>query len=204
MLLYCLFRMLISLPAIDPLDAQTQFIRQFRKYEDTIRRTASTTITLQPESATLRYLFFRVTVDICNTIVQYMNWFTEEEAKLVYQSIQSAASKARKEQQQKSAPRPTVLALYKMKEFYIPVCNRSSFDQDLLCYVCKVRPIYRPCPRLNKKLTISRYNSKCLQCYIEYMISTDSTYCDGKKPLSRDPLSCPCHRNHYLLFFPFL
>ena len=200
MLLYCLFRMLISLP-VNP-DEQAQFIRQFKKYEAAVRRTATVNIPLQPESTTLRYLFFRVTAEICSTIVQYMNWFTEEEAKVVFQYIQSAASKAQKEQQQKSTPRPTVLALYKMKEFYIPVCNRSSFDQELLCYVCKVRPIYRPCTRLNKKLIIGKYKSKCLQCFIEYKLSTDSTYFDGKSPLSRDALTCSCHRNHYLLLFP--
>ena len=147
-------------------------------------------------------MFFRVTVDLCNAVVQYMTWFTEEEAKLIYQSVQSAATKAQKEQQQKLFPRPTVLALYKMKEVYIPVCNRSSFDQDLLCYVCKVRPIYKPCTRLHKKLTIARYNSKCLQCFIEHMLSIDSTYFDGRKPPLKDCLSCSCHRNHYLLLFP--
>ena len=192
--------MLISLP-VNP-DEQAQFMREFKQYEATLRGTAAINIPLQPESATLRYLFFRVTAEICSTIVQYMNWFSEEEAKVVHQSIQSAASKAQKEQQQKSAPRPTVLALYKMKEFYIPVCNRSSYDQDLLCYVCKLHPIYKPCPRLNKKVTIARYRSKCLQCFIEYKLSTDSTYFDGTSPLCRDPLTCPCHKNHYLLLFP--
>ena len=200
MLLYCLFRKLISLP-VDP-DEQAKFIRQFRQYEAAVRRTAAVHIPLQPESATLRYLFFRVTAEICSTIVQYMNWFSEEEAKVVHQSIQSAASKAQKEQYQKSTPRPTVLSLYKMREFYIPVCNRASFDQDLLCYVCKIRPIYKPCSRLHKKMTIGKYSSKCLQCFIEFKLSTDSTYFDGKSPLSRDPLTCSCHKHHYLLFFP--
>ena len=194
--------MLISLPVIDSNDEQYNFITQFHNYEDALRRTAKVSITLDAESATLRYLFFRVTAEICRTIVQYMNWFTEEEAQLVFQSIQSAASKAQKEQNQKRAPRSTVLALYKMKEFYIPVPNRSSFDQDLLCYVCKLRPIYKPCPRLTKKLTISRYKSQCLQCFIEKKLSTDSTSFDGKKSICRDPLTCPCHKNYYLLLFP--
>ena len=199
MLLYCLFRMLISLP-VNP-DEQAQFMREFYKYEGAVRRTAAVNIPLQPESATLRYLFFLVTAEICSTIVQYMNWFSEEEG---HQSIQSAASKAKKHQQQKSTPTPraTALALYKMKEFYIPVPNRSSYDQELLCYVCKLRPIYKPCPRLAKKLTISRYKSKWLQCFIENKLSTDSTSFDGNKTINRDPLTCPCHKHYYLLLFP--
>ena len=190
--------MVISLP-VDP-DEQPHFLNEFYKYERAVRRTAAVNTPLQPESATIRYLFFRVTADICSTIVQYMKWFSEEEG---HQSIQSAASKAKKHQQQKSiTPRPTAIALYKMKEFYIPVPNRSSFDQELLCYVCKLRPIYKPCSRLAKKLTISRYNSKCLQCFIEKKLSTDSTSFDGNQTISRDPLSCSCHKHHYLLLFP--
>ena len=198
-LIYCLFRMVISLP-VDP-DEQAHFMRDFYKYEGAVRRTAAVNIPLQPESATLRYLFFRVTAEICSTIVFYMNWFSEEDG---HQGIQSAASKAKKHQQQKSTPTPrdTALALYKMKEFYIPVPDRSSYDQELLCYVCKLRPIYKPCQRLNKKLIIGRYKSKCLQCFIENMLSIDSTSFDGKKTISRDPLSCSCHKHHYLLRFP--
>ena len=199
MLLYCLFRMVISLP-VDP-DEQPHFLHQFYNYERAVRRTAAVNIPLQPESATLRYLFFRVTAELCSTIVFYMNWFSEEEG---HQSIQPAASKAKKQQQQKSiiTPRDTALALYKMKEFYIPVPDRPSYDQELLCYVCKLRPIFKPCQRLAKKLVISRYNSKCLQCFVEHKLSTDSMSFDGKKTISRDPLSCPCHKHHYLLIFP--
>jgi len=163
----------------------------------------------------LRYLFFRVTVDICNAVVQYMNWVSEEEAKTIYQSVQSAATKAQQQQQQKRVPKPTVLALYKMKEFCIPVYDRPSFDQDMLCYVCKLQPIYRPCTRLGKKLTLNRYKSNCLECFIEHMLSIDSTCFDSTKPSPRDVrsgtadaelymsiLECPCHRNYYLLLFP--
>ena len=192
--------MVISLP-VDP-DEQAHFMREFYKYEGAVKRTAAVNIPLKPESATLRYVFFRVTAEICSTIVFYMNWFSEEEG---HKSIQqSAASKARKHQQQKITPTPrdTALALYKMKEFYIPVPNRSSYDQELLCYVCKTRPIYKPCSRLHKKLTISRYSSKCLQCFIEHKLSTDSMSFDGKKTIHRDPLTCPCHKHHYLLLFP--
>ena len=193
--------MVISLP-VDP-DEQAHFLRDFYKYEGAVRRTAAVNIPLQPESATLRYLFFRVTAEICSTIVFYMNWFSEEEGHT--QSVQVGASKStKKQQQQKSTttPRDTALALYKMKEFYIPVPDRSSYDQELLCYVCKLRPIFKPCQRLNKKLIIGRYKSKCLQCFVEYKLSTDSTSYDGKKTISRDPLSCPCHKQHYLLIFP--
>ena len=210
MLLYCLFRAQKPFPVSDSLDAHSQFMRQFRTYEDTLRRTGKTHISLQPELATLRYLFFRVTVDICNAVVQYMNWFSEEEAQTIYsaQQQQSAATKAKQQQQQTHVPKPTVLALYKMKEFYIPVYNRSSFDQDMLCYVCKLQPIYKPCTRLNKKISLRRYNCKCLQCFIEHQLSIDSTCFDGTKPSPKDvplyksSLECPCHRNYYLLLFP--
>ena len=193
--------MVISLP-VDP-DEQPHFLNEFYNYERAVRRTAAVNIPLQPESATLRYLFFRVTAEICSTIVFYMNWFSDEEG---HQIVQVGASKSNKKQQQQrsaSTPRDTALALYKMKEFYIPVPDRASYDQELLCYVCKLRPIFKPCQRLAKKLIISRYKSKCLQCFIENNLSIDSTFLDGKKTTtSRDPLSCPCHKHHNLLLFP--
>ena len=194
--------MVISLP-VDP-DEQAHFLRDFYKYEGAVRRTAAVNVALQPESATIRYLFFRVTAEICSTIVFYMNWFSEEEGH--HQSVQVGANKStKKQQQQKTTPTPrdTALALYKMKDFYIPVPDRSSYDQELLCYVCKLRPIFKPCQRLNKKLIIGRYKSKCLQCFIENNLSIgNSAFLDGKKTVSRDPLSCSCHKNHYLLLFP--
>ena len=194
--------MVISLP-VDP-DEQAHFLRDFYKYEGAVRRTAAVNIQLQPESATIRYLFFRVTAEICSTIVFYMNWFSEEEGH--HQSVQVGANKSTKKQQhQKSTPTPrdTALALYKMKEFYIPVPDRPSYDQELLCYVCKLRPIFKPCQRLHKKLSISRYNSKCLQCFVEHKLCTDSTSFEARKTIfTRDPLSCPCHKHHNLLIFP--
>ena len=107
---------------------------------------------------------------------------------------------------------PTEHALYKLKEYYIPVYDRASFPDDMLCYVCKLRPIYKPWSRLGKKLTLRRYESKCLQCFIEHKLSVDSKCFDGTGPTPKDVLSgnkanpevmyksileCSCNRNYY-------
>ena len=103
-------------------------------------------------------------------------------------------------------PLTTVHALYKMKEFYVPVYDAVSYDVDLLCIACKMRPIYKPCTRLAKKSCCQRFKSRCLQCLVEHKLTSGSErytmmILDAFSVCNTE-LECWCHLNYLSLLFP--
>ena len=89
-------------------------------------------------------------------------------------------------------------------EYCVPVYDAVSYDVDLLCTVCKLRAVYRPCTRLPKKSCCQRFNSRCLQCCVEHELiagGSSERLLDVFR-LSTSELECRCHRNYLCLFFP--
>ena len=82
------------------------------------------------------------------------------------------------------------------------------YDVDLLCIACRVRPIYKHCSRLGKKICAKRYRSRCLQCFLEQWFcvggrSAANIFTSGGMfTICVDKLECRCHRNYMLLVFP--
>ena len=104
----------------------------------------------------------------------------------------------------KKVPLSTIDALYKMKEYYFPVYDAVSYDVDLLCIACKLRPVYRPCTRLSKKSCCQRFKSRCLQCCVEHELTAggSSEMLLDAFHLSTTDLECWCHRHYLCLLFP--
>ena len=78
------------------------------------------------------------------------------------------------------------------------------YDVELLCIVCKLRPVYRLCTRVAKKMCCQRFKSRCLQCSVEHEL-TATGGCDiilDTFRLSTMELECRCHRNYLCLLFP--
>ena len=137
---------------------------------------------------------------ICTTVVAYMTRFHTEETTTRVADVKTAP------QSGKRVPLSTVHALYKMKEYYVPVYDAVSYDVELLCTVCKLRPVYRPCTRLAKKACCQRFKSRSLQCCVEYELTAAGggetvrdVFC-----MSTIELDCWCHRYYMSLLFPSL
>ena len=149
---------------------------------------------------TLGNLYFRVIECMCTTVVACMTRFHAQEM------IGSAAAmkSIRQRTSGQKIPLSTVHALYKMMEYYVPVYDAVSYDVDLLCTVCKLRAVYRPCTRLSKKSCCQRFNSRCLQCCVEHELTAGgcSTRLLDVFRYSTSELECRCHRNYLCLFFP--
>ena len=105
-----------------------------------------------------------------------------------------------------SFPLSVVHALYTFKEFFTPVARHSSdmllYDTLLLCTLCKVYPIYRPCNRSSKKRFVDSYDRRCLQCYITKGISTRSGTIYEYVSTTSTVVECKCHASTSLLMFP--
>ena len=190
-------------PSQSDVDVDTmkqRFVEEYRKYEDAL-------FTLlerdhfhrsRGDHDTLGHLYFRVVEWICTTVVGCMRRFHALEKKWAAEAAATCAASA-----SKKVPLSTVHALYKMKEYYVPIYDAVSYDVELLCIACRLRPVYRPCTRLAKKVCCQRFNSRCLQCSIEYELSANG--CEHVLDvfrLSTVELECRCHRNYLSLLFP--
>ena len=177
-----------------------RFVDEFRLYEDRLfRNTERDNFHCYRPNDTLANLYFRVTESMCTTVVMCMTRFHAQEIA----AIAPITNKGGREGGEK-IPLSTVHALYKMMEYYVPVYDDMSYDVDLLCTVCKLRAVYRPCTRLSKKSCCQRFNSRCLQCCVEHEVTAGR----GNKRLldifrySTNELECRCHRNYLCLLFP--
>ena len=177
-----------------------RFVDEFRLYEDKLfRDPVREHYHRHREDDTFGNLYFRVVESMCMTVVMCMTRFHEQKI----DSAAAAASTNRGGGGQK-IPLSTVHALYKMMEYYVPVYDAMSYDVNLVCTVCKLRAVYRPCTRLSKKSCCERFNSKCLQCCVEHEVAAGS----GNRRLldvfrySTNELECRCHRNYLCLLFP--
>ena len=176
-----------------------RFVDEFRLYEDKLfRAPVREHYHRHREDDTFGNLYFRVVESMCTTVVMCMTRFREQEIDSV------AAASTNREGGGRKIPLSTVHALYKMMEYYVPVYDAMSYDVDLVCTVCKLRAVYRPCTRLSKKSCCERFNSKCLQCCVEHEVAAGSgnrrlldvfRYCTNE-------LECRCHRNYLCLLFP--
>ena len=174
-----------------------RFVDEYRLYEDSLftLRERDHFHRIRGEHDTLGHLYFRVVEWICTTVVACMRRFHTLEKKFATTAISAAAPK--------KVPLSTVHALYKMKEYYVPIYDAVSYDVELLCTACRLRPVYRLCTRLAKKACCQRFNSRCLQCYLEYELSAGG--CEHVLDvfrLSTVELECRCHRNYLSLLFP--
>ena len=151
---------------------------------------------------TLGHLYFRVVECMCTTVVMCMTRFHAQE--IVEDTTTTTKSTRQRTSGQQKIPLSTVHALYKMMEYYVPVYDAVSYDVDLLCTVCKLRAVYRPCTRLSKKSCCQRFNSRCLQCCVEHELTAGggSERLLDVFRLSTSELECWCHRNYLCLFFP--
>ena len=173
-----------------------RFVDEYRLYEDAVftLRERDHFHRSRGDHDTLGHLYFRVVEWICTTVVGCLRRFYTLETKT------SAAAIAA---DPKKVPLSAVHALYKMKEYYIPIYDAVSYDVELLCIACRLRPVYRPCTRLAKKVCCQRFNSRCLQCSMEYELSAGG--CEQVLDvfrLSTVELECRCHRNYLSLLFP--
>ena len=172
-----------------------RFVDEFRIYEEKLFKDSEREHFHRHRSNdTLGNLYFRVTEFICTTVVMCMTRFHNQEI-----GSAAAASMNTRMSGQK-IPLSTVHALYKMMEYYVPVYDVVSYDVDLLCTACKLRPVYRPCNRLSKKSCCQRFNSRCLQCCVEHEFTAGSGVDIFR--YSTSELECRCHRNYMCLFFP--
>ena len=174
-----------------------RFVDEYRLYKDTLftLRERDHFHRSRGDHDTLGHLYFRVVEWICTKVVGCMRRFHTLEKKSAA-AIPAAAAP-------KKVPLSTVHALYKMKEYYVPIYDAVSYDVELLCIACRLRPVYRPCTRLAKKVCCQRCNSRCLQCSVEYELSTGG--CEHILDvfrLSTMELECRCHRNYLSLLFP--
>ena len=172
-----------------------RFVDEYRLYEDSLftLRERDHFHCSRGDHDTLGHLYFRVVEWICTTVVGCMRRFHTLEKK--YSTAIPAAPK--------KVPLSTVHALYKMKEYYVPIYDAVSYDVELLCIACRLRPVYRPCTRLAKKVCCQRFNSRCLQCSVEYELSAGG--CEHVLDVFRVStveLECRCHRNYLSLLFP--
>ena len=179
-----------------------RFVDEFRLYEDKLfRDPVREHYHRHREDDTFGNLYFRVVESMCTTVVMCMTRFHDQE---IDSAAAAAASTNRGGGGGQKIPLSTVHALYKMMEYYVPVYDAMSYDVDLVCTVCKLRAVYRPCTRLSKKSCCERFNSKCFQCCVEHEVAAGS----GTRRLldvfrySTNELECRCHRNYLCLLFP--
>ena len=180
-----------------------RFVDEFRLYEDRLfRNTDRDHFHCNRPNDTLGNLYFRVTESMCTTVVVCMTRFHAQE--IAADDSTATIARQRSGQQQQKVPLSTVHALYKMMEYYIPVYDAVSYDVDLLCTVCKLRVVYRPCTRLSKKSCCQRFKNRCLQCCVEHELTTggNSERLLDVFLLSTSTLECRCHRNYLCLLFP--
>ena len=173
-----------------------RFVDEFRLYENKLFRSVDRdNFHRYRPNDTLGNLYFRVTESMCTTVVMCMTRFHAREIA----SDDSTATITRQK-----VPLSTVHALYKMMEYYIPVYDAVSYDVDLLCTVCNLRAVYRPCTRLSKKSCCQRFKNRCLQCCVEHELTTggNSERLLDVFLLSTSTLECRCHRNYLCLLFP--
>ena len=174
-----------------------RFVDEFRLYEDRLFKSADRKhFHRHRPNDTLGNLYFRITESMCTTMVMCMTRFHAQEIAAIAPPITSKGGE--------KVPLSTVHALYKMMEYYVPVYDDMSYDVDLLCTVCKVRAVYRPCTRLSKKSCCQRFNSRCLQCCVEHEVTAGrgNTRLLDIFRYSTNELECRCHRNYLCLLFP--
>ena len=176
-----------------------RFVDEFRLYEEKLFRDPDREhFHRHRANDTFGNLYFRVVESMCTTVVMCMTRFHAQEI-----DVKNRGGGGRRGGGQK-IPLSTVHALYKMMEYYVPVYDAMSYDVDLLCTVCKLRAVYRPCTRLSKKSCCQRFNSKCLQCCVEHEVAAGG----GTSGLldvfrySTTELECRCHCNYLCLLFP--
>ena len=174
-----------------------KFVTKFRTYEETLfKPTERDHFNYRQSNDTLGNLYFRVVEWLCTRVVASM---------VRFHTLEKRPNK--KDNTPPRAPHKvplsTVHALYKMKEFHVPVYDAVSYDVDLLCIVCKLHPIYKPCTRSAKKISCQRFNSQCLQCFVEHEVTTGER-CSIKifDLVCNIELGCHCHRNYMCLLFP--
>ena len=186
-----------------------RFVDEYRVYEDTLFKTTERDYfhRNRGEHDTLAHLYLRVVEWICTTVVGYMRRFHTLETTAIAAAAAAAAARGAETtappHRGKKVPLSTVHALYKMKEYYIPIYDAVSYDVELVCIACRLRPVYRPCTRLAKKVCCQRFNSRCLQCFVEHELSVGG--CDSVLDvfrLSTRELECRCHCNYLSLLFP--
>ena len=193
-------------------DADTlmqRFVDEYRLYEEKLFKIIERDhLHRHRANDTLGNLYFRVVEGICTTMVGCMARFHAQEMEAAgdgRQTIPRCTGSATHERNGgQKIPLSTVHALYKMMEYYVPVYDAVSYDVDLLCTVCKLRPVYRPCTRLSKKSCCQRFNYRCLQCCVEHELTVggrSESVLDVFR-LSTSELECRCHRNYLCLFFP--
>ena len=175
-----------------------RFVDEFRLYKDKLFTDIERDhFHCHRANDTLGDLYFRVVEMICTKVVAYMTWFHSEETATRVADVKNAS------QIGKRVPLSTVHALYKMKEYYVPVYDAVSYDVELLCIACKLRPVYRPCTRLAKKACCQRFKSRCLQCCVEYELTVaGGETVLGAFCLSTIELERRCHRYYMTLLFP--
>ena len=185
---------------VDADGMKQRFVEEYRTYEDALFtvRERDYFHRSRGDHDTLGHLYFRVVEWICTTVVGCMTRFHTLEKKWMT-TLTSAATAASKQK----VPLFAVHALYKMKEYYVPLYDAVSYDVELLCIACRLRPVYRPCTRLAKKVCCQRFNSRCLQCFIEYELTAGGReHVLDVFRLSTVELQCRCHRNYLSLLFP--
>ena len=177
-----------------------RFVDEFRFYENKLfRSTERDHFHCYRPNDTLGNLYFRVTESMCTTVVTCMTRFHVQEI-----ATDDSIGTSTRERSGQKVPLSTVHALYKMMEYYVPVYDAVSYDVDLLCTVCKLRAVYRPCTRLSKKSCCQRFNYRCLQCCVEHELTAggiSERLLDAFR-LSTSTLECRCHRNYLCLVFP--
>ena len=184
-------------------DADTmkqRFVDEYRLYEETVFKIIERDhLHRHRDNDTLGNLYFRVVEGICTTMVGCMTRFHAQEIEDA--TVQSAAAPMRSRMK---VPLSTVHALYKMMEYYVPIYDVVSYDVDLVCTVCTVRSVYRPCTRLSKKYCCQRFRWRCLQCYVEHELTagSNSDRLLDAFSMSTSDLECRCHRNYLCLLFP--
>ena len=186
-----------------------RFVDEFRIYEEKLFRDSDREhFHRHRANDTLGNLYFRVTEFICTTVIKCMTRFYDQETNLAAAAAAAASINRGRQTSGQKIPLSTVHALYKMMEYYVPVYDAVSFDVDLLCTACKLRAVYRPCNRLSKKSCCQRFNSRCLQCCVEYEFTAGGGTTKSTKRLldffcyPSSELECRCHRNYLCLVFP--
>ena len=112
-----------------------RFIDEFRLYEEKLlKNTERDYFYRHRANDTLRNLYFRVVKWICTTVVGYMTRFHNQEKETTAKGADTKSAP----QIGKKVPLSTVNALYKMKEYYVPVYDAVSYDVELLCIACKL------------------------------------------------------------------
>ena len=184
-----------------------RFVDEFRLYEENLFRIIDRDQYHHHRADdTLGNLYFRVVECMCTTVVVCMTRFHAQEIDTAGRipTADDTKSGGAPQRSGQKFPLSTVHALYKMMEYYVPVYHAVSYDVDLLCTVCKLRPVYRPCTRLSKKGCCQRFKSRCLQCCVEHELTAggSSERLIDVFRLSTSELECRCHHNYLCLFFP--